>query len=52
VLPQKDPTLYERMLKTYNKPEFVLGKINLGSRDFERAAKNKAVKAIWAGQKK
>ena len=52
VLPQKDPTLYERMLKTYNKPEFVMGKINLSSRDFERAAKNKAVKAIWAGQKK
>ena len=52
VLPQKDPTLYERMLKTYNKPEFVMGKINLSSRDFERAAKNNALKAIWAGQKK
>jgi hypothetical protein len=52
VLPQKDPTLYKRMLKTFNKPEFVNGKIKVNSHDFERVVKNKAVKAVWAGQKK
>ena len=51
VLPQKDPTFYKRFVKTYNKPEFVTGKINLGPRDFERASKENPVKAIWAGKK-
>jgi hypothetical protein len=51
VLPQKDPTLYARLVKTFNKPEFVTGKINLGPRDFENAAKEESVKAIWAGKK-
>ncbi len=41
VLPQKDPTLYDRMLLTFNKPEFVTGKINLGPRDFARTARGK-----------
>ncbi len=45
VLPQKDPDLYHRMLKTFNKPEFVSGKINLGPRDFAKAAKGEAIKA-------
>ena len=52
VLPQKDPTLYKRLVKTFNKPEFVIGKINLGPRDFEHAAKGEPVKAKWAGNKK
>jgi WD40 repeat protein len=52
VLPQRDPTLYERLVKTFNKPEFVTGKINLGPRDFERASKGTAVKAVWSGNKK
>lgn len=52
VLPQKDPTLYKRLVKTFNKPEFVTGKINLGPRDFEHAAKGESVKAKWAGNKK
>jgi WD40 repeat protein len=39
VLPQKDPTLYDRMLLTFNRPELVTGKINLGPRDFARAAR-------------
>jgi hypothetical protein len=51
VLPQKDPDLYQKMLLTFNRPEFVTGKINLGPRDFERAAKGKGIKAIWAGSK-
>ena len=45
VLPQKDPALYKTMLKTFNKPEFVTGKIHLDTRDFLRAAKTKAIKA-------
>ena len=49
VLPQKDPTLYDRMIKTFNKPEFITGKIRVGPRNFERASKNKPVKAVWSG---
>jgi WD40 repeat protein len=51
VLPQKDPTLYKRLVKTFNKPEFVTGKINFGPRDFERASKEKSVTAVWGGKK-
>src|SRR5665647_523175 len=51
VLPQKDPTLYKRMEKTFNKPEFVTGKISIGPRDFARASKKESVKAIWIGKK-
>jgi hypothetical protein len=48
VLPQKDPTLYRNMILTFNRPEFVTGKINLGPRDFEKASKIDSVKTIWA----
>ena len=51
ILPQKDPELYQRMIKTFNKPEFLTGKIPEGPRDFEKASKNVAVKAIWIGSK-
>ena len=47
VLPQKDPTLYKRMEKTFNRPEFVTGKINIGPRDFARASKEDPIKARW-----
>lgn len=49
VLPQKDPTLYGKMVKTFNRPEFVKGRINFGPRDFERASEKDAVNAKWAG---
>jgi hypothetical protein len=52
VMPQKDPTLYKRLMKTFNKPEFVTGRISTGPRDFEHAAKKEAEKAKWAGNKK
>lgn len=52
VLPQKDPGLYKRLMKTFNRPEFVKGKIDLGPRDFEEAAKEEPVKAKWAEHKK
>jgi hypothetical protein len=49
VLPQRDPTLYRRLEKTFNRPEFVSGKIHIGPRDFMRASKKTAVEAIWTG---
>jgi hypothetical protein len=52
VLPQKDPALYGRMILTFNKPEFLTGKIMEGPRDFEKASKKEAVKAVWSGNKK
>jgi hypothetical protein len=47
VLPQKDPTLYNRMEKTFNRPELVSGKIGVGPRDFERASQQVPLKAKW-----
>jgi hypothetical protein len=49
VLPQKDPTLYRRMEKTFNRPEFVTGKIKTGPRDFMKASKQDPLKAKWIG---
>jgi len=51
ILPQKDPTLYKRMEKTYNRPEFITGKIKVGPRNFARASKNEPVKAVWKVKK-
>ena len=47
VLPQKDPTLYERLEKTFNRPEFVTGKISPGTRDFVKASEKPPVKPKW-----
>ena len=52
VLPQKDPAIYKRMDKTFNRPEFVTGKINIGPRDFARASKKEPLKAKWVEKKK
>lgn len=51
VLPQRDPTLYERMVKTFNRPELIVGKINIDARDFERASREKPAKAKWTDKK-
>jgi hypothetical protein len=51
VLPQEDPLLYRRLEKTFNRPEFVTGRISSGPRDFERASSKPAVKAGWGGKK-
>lgn len=51
VLPQKDPALYGRLVKTFNRPEFLTGRIKLGPRDFEKASGMKAVRAKWIGNK-
>ncbi len=50
LLPQGNPGFYKTFLKSYNVPEFVTGKINLGPRDFARAAKGESVNAIWTGK--
>ena len=47
VLPQKDPSLYDKLGKSFNRPEFITGMITAGSRDFARASGKKPVKAIW-----
>lgn len=47
ILPQRDPELYERTPETFNRPEFVTGKIKTISGDFARASGQKAVKALW-----
>lgn len=45
VLPQKDPSMYSRMLESFNIPEFVTGKIKMKPRDFADASKQEAIKA-------
>ncbi len=49
VMPQKDPTLYRREIKTFNKPEFITGKVKINPRDYERASKKPAKKTGWMG---
>jgi hypothetical protein len=49
ILPQKDPQVYTRMKKTFNRPEFVTGKIETGPRDFEKASRSEPVQAVWTG---
>jgi hypothetical protein len=46
MLPQKDPTLYRRMLESFNIPELVTGKVKMNPRDFESASKTTALKAL------
>jgi len=45
VLPQKDPTIYSKMLKTYNIPELISGKIEVGPRDFASASNKELIQA-------
>ena len=45
VLPQKDPSFYNRMLKSFNIPEFVNGKIEVNPRDFLNASRQEPLKA-------
>ncbi|MFW6100501.1 MAG: TolB family protein [Bacteroidota bacterium] len=45
VLPQEDPSRYNNMVKTFNIPELVKGKINFEPRDFARAANKEPLNA-------
>jgi WD40-like Beta Propeller Repeat len=47
VLPQKDPSLYGRLEKTFNRPEFITGRIKAGPRDFAAASDKEPLKAGW-----
>lgn len=47
VLPQKDPSLYSRLEKTFNRPELIKGRISSGPRDFMRASEKDPLKAQW-----
>lgn len=49
ILPQKDPGLYARMKKTFNRPEFVRGKIDIDPHEFEKASRTDPVQAVWTG---
>ena len=43
LLPQKNPELYEKSMKSYNVPEFVAGKINTDIHTLERIVKGNAI---------
>ncbi len=45
VLPQEDPSLYGRMLESFNIPEFVNGRVELNPREFAKATRQKPLKA-------
>ena len=45
VLPQRDPSHYDRMLQSFNIPEFVNGKIKIGPRDLAAASLKEPLKA-------
>ncbi len=51
VLPQKDPGLYKRFDKSFNKPEFVSGKIKTMPGKIAGASEKEPVKAIWIEKK-
>lgn len=44
VLPQEDPSRYDKMLESFNIPEFVDGEIGFNPRDFLAASKQDAIK--------
>jgi Tol biopolymer transport system component len=45
VLPQKDPSIYDSMLESFNIPEFVTGRIKVNPRDFANATHQTPLKA-------
>lgn len=47
VLPQKDPSLYRRLDKTFNRPEFVPALPASEARDFMKASAKPPLKARW-----
>lgn len=46
ILPQEDPAYYDKLMESFNIPEFVTGRIPLGPRDFAKAAANELVGAL------
>lgn len=46
ILPQKDPGFYDKLMESFNIPEFVKGRIMLSPHDFAAVADNEIIKAI------
>lgn len=47
ILPQKDPGFYKRFEKSFNRPEFITGKIKINPRALIDASKKESLKAVW-----
>lgn len=45
ILPQKDPSYYNRMIESFNIPEFVNGRISFDPRNFASASEMETIKA-------
>lgn len=43
LLPQKDPEYYDYLVKSYNVPEFITGKVNVSPNTFEKVGKGQAL---------
>ena len=43
LLPQKDPLFYDFSMKSFNIPEFIIGKVEISPYEFAKAAKGKAI---------
>jgi dipeptidyl aminopeptidase/acylaminoacyl peptidase len=45
ILPQKDPAYYDKLMESFNIPEFVKGRIRFGPRDFAKVSGSESIKA-------
>ena len=45
ILPQKDPAYYDKLMESFNIPEFVKGEIRFGPRDFAKVSGSVSIKA-------
>ncbi len=46
ILPQKDPGHYDKMMESFNIPEFVKGRIMFNPHDFAKATERESIKAV------
>jgi len=46
LLPQKDPTYYDSLLKTYNLPELATGPVTVSQREILRGVRSEAIEAL------
>jgi hypothetical protein len=45
ILPQKDPAYYDKLMESFNIPEFVSGRIRFSPRDFAKVSGSESIKA-------
>jgi hypothetical protein len=50
VLPQKDPRFYERIVKTFNIPEFSTSAVSFSPGKLRKTANSEPVQAKWMNQ--